>query len=275
MALKAVITAQEHGALQEGWKALYKQEGDAFILDAEGIDAHPATLSLKRALESERGISGAAARELKDLKDKLGDMSPDDARAALQRIQEIEEKSRLGEIPEKFKKQFDDAVAARIESIQKNHTNAIKGYEKQVADLNTQLQQSTGQLETLTIDGEVRTVAARKGLQDWAVEDAIMHARQLYRLKDGKPIPMRGDQIVFSGKKPGDPKPIDEWLDEKVTEKPGWLKPNGGGGSDHHRTNGGASGQFTLTREQARDRKTYVAMQEQARKAGQEVTISE
>lgn len=274
MAIKAVLTADEHGKLDDALKALYKQEGTVFVLDADGIDAHPATRSLKTALEGERTGRGEVTRQLNELKEKLGDLNPDEAREALKKIQDLEEKTRLGEIPEKFKKQFDDAVAVRVESITKNFDSQKKGFEKQIADLNQKLNDSTGQLETLTIDGEVRAAAARKGLQDWAVEDAIMHARTVYKLKDGKPMPMKGDQIIYSGKKPGDPKPIDEWLEEKVTEKPGWLKPNSGSGAEHSR-NGSGGGQFTISREDARNPQTYTRMKEEAKKAGKELQIAD
>jgi hypothetical protein len=105
------------------------------------------------------------------------------------------------------------------------------------------------------------------------VEDAILHARNTYRLQDGKPVPMRGDQILYSGKKPGDPMPIDEWLEQKTTEKPGWLKPNNGSSADKSRQGGG--GAFTLTREQARNPQLYQQTQEAAKKAGQELQVVE
>lgn len=274
MAIKAVITAEEYGALDAALKPLYKQEGNSYVADIDGIDAHPSTKSLKTALDAERSGRSDTTRQLNELKAKLGDMDPDEARDALKKIQELEEKSRLGEIPDKFKKQFDEAVAARVESIQKNFETQKKGFEKQVKDLETKLNESTGQLENLTIDGAVREAASKKGLHAWAIEDAVMHARKLYKLKDGKPVPLNGDQVVFSGKKPGDPKPIEEWLEEKITEKPGWVKESTGGGADHQRNNG-AGGQFVLTRAQARDVATYNRTKEAAKKVGQEVQILE
>lgn len=277
MAIKAVVTADEHAKLDDAIKALYKQEGTVFVLDADGIDAHPATRSLKNALDTERNNASNATRELAKLREQLGSDDPAEAAEALRKIKDMEEKAALGEIPEKFKQQFDKAVAVRVESITKNYEAQKKGYEKQIAELNDGLNKTNSQLEELTIDGEVRNVAAKKGLNDWAVEDAILHARRLYKLKDGKPVPLNGDQIVFSGKRPGDPKPIEEWLEEKVAEKPGWLKPNAGAGADNggQRKGGGGSGQFVLTREQARDPKTYNRMRDEAAKVGQEVMIAE
>lgn len=276
MALKAVLTADEHGKLDAALKGLYTLQGDAYVLDAEGIDVHPAARGLKTALESERTNSAKTARELKELREKLGDLTPEDARKAMDRIREIEDAQRVGDIPEKFKKQFDEAVAARVESMLRNAENQKKQYETKIAELEGTLQNAHGELETLKIDGAVREAAGKLGLNEWAVEDAVMHARGTYKLQDGKPVPMKGDQIIFSGKKPSDPKPIDEWLAEKVTEKPGWLKPNGGGGAGgDRRTGGGGTSQFTLTREQARNPKMYQQIQDAARKAGQELVITE
>jgi hypothetical protein len=271
MAIKAVVTAEEHAALADALKTLYRQEGNVFVLDAEGIDTHPATRSLKTALEGERTGRTEAARQLKELQEKLGTMDPEEAKAALAKIQELDEKARLGEIPEKLKPKFDEAVKLQVESISKNFETQKKGYEKQIADLKGELQGAKGQLESLTIDGAVRDAASKKGLQDWAIEDAILHARNTYKLQEGKPVPMKGDQIIYSGKKPGDPKPIDEWLEDMTASKPGWLKPNGGGGADKARA--GQGGQFTLTREQARNPQLYRQTQEQAKKAGQELQV--
>lgn len=273
MAIKATLTADEHGKLDAALKALYTQQGDLFVLDAEGIDTHPAARGLRTALDAERNNSAKAARELKELKDKLGDLSPEDAVAARKRIQEIEDAQRTGDIPEKFKKQFDDAVNARVEKMQRDFETQKNGFETKITELNDKLKAANGTLETLTIDGAVREAASKMGLHDWAVEDAVMHARTIYHLQDGKPVPMKGDQIVYSGKKPSEPLPIGEWLESKAQEKPGWLKPNGGGGAGGDRRVGGGGSQFTLTREQARDPKVYNSTKEAARKAGQELVV--
>jgi len=275
MGIKAVVTAEEHAALADALKPLYRQEGAVFVIDADGIDSHPATKSLKSALESERTGRSEITRQLNELKEKLGDMNPDEARDALKKIKDLEEAQRVGDIPEKFKQKFDEAVAARVESIQKNHATQVKGFERQITELQDKLKGANTQLENLTIDGEVRAVAAKKGLNEWAVEDAVMHARNMYRLVDGKPVPMKGDQIVYSGKKPGEAKPIDEWLEEKVQEKPGWLKPNSGSDTEQQRRRNGGGSQFTLTREQARNPEVYRQTKEAAKKAGQEVVIAD
>lgn len=276
MSLKAVLTAEEHGALDAALKGLYKQEGNAFVLDAEGIGDHPAAKSLKTALESERTNAAAKARELKELRDKLGDLSPEDARKALDRIREIEDAELTGKIPEKLRPQFDEAVNARVDKMQKDFENQKKGFENQIADLQGKLKGANDTLETLTIDHAVRDAAGKMGLHDWAVEDAVMHARTLYKLQDGKPVPMKGDQVVYSGKKPSDPLPIHEWLESKTQEKPGWLKPNSGSGGGSDRRSGGGSGsQFRLTREEARNPQKYREASEAAKKAGQQLEIIE
>jgi len=271
MGVKAVLTKQEFDAADAALKPLYKQDGERFIIDADGLDTHPFASSLRSALDNERGNRERAIRELNELKGKLGDLTPEDAVEARRKIRELEEKANMGEIPERFKEQFEKAVGTRTKSMQDEFENQKKAFERRHKELETQLKSTTETLATLTIDGEVRKAASEVGMHDWAIEDAVLHARQVYRMKDGKPIPMNGDQIIYA-KNATDPKPISEWLSDMVAKKPGWVRQSTGGGANNNQSRV-SGGKLLLTREQARDVRTYREAEDRAKKEGLELVV--
>jgi hypothetical protein len=274
MALKAVLPKTEYEGLDSTLKAFYKAEGDSFVLDLDGVDSHPSARSLKNALDTERNNRTKAARELQELKDKLGDLDPDEAKKALAKIKELEDKAAVGDVPEKFKEQFDKAVEARTKSVIADNETKLKAKDKRIQTLEEENKKLGGNLAEVTIDTEVRKAGAEAGLHDWAIEDAVLRARQLYRLKDGKPVPMEGDQIVY-GKNGSDPKPIAEWLGELVQKRSGWVKGSSGGGAENNGGRStGAGNAIVISREDARDTVKYRAAREKATKAGVELQIS-
>lgn len=279
MSLKAVITAAEHGAIDPAIKALYKQEGESFILDLEGTDNHPSVRNLRNALDGERTSRATKERELNELRSQLGDLKPEDARAAAARVRELEQQLNEGDVPAKFKEPFEKAVETRVASMRTDFENKEKGYVKIKTDLEQTNQQLTKQLEELMIDGAVRDAAVKAGIREQHVEDAIMHARQIYRVINGKVTPIKPgtkDEILY-GKNANEPKPIIEWLGDKIVEKPGWVKQSSGGGAGNGKGSGGGEGanQFQLTKEQARDTGLYRRTKAAAEKAGQTVTVVE
>src|SRR5688572_8010074 len=90
MALKAVITADEHTKLDEAMRLLYKADGDKFVLNIEGTDQHPDVRNLRGALDGERTSRATKEREIAELKAKLGDLDPEEARKAIARVKELE-----------------------------------------------------------------------------------------------------------------------------------------------------------------------------------------
>src|SRR5258708_24110814 len=64
MALKLKLTAEEHGKLDDGLKALYVKKDDGFVLDAD-LPQPEDVSGLKSALEKERTESRKAREALK------------------------------------------------------------------------------------------------------------------------------------------------------------------------------------------------------------------
>lgn len=258
MALKKTIAALTE--VDEALRTLYVEKDGKFLLDLEGED--DAGAELKVALEKERRSRSAAEKALKDLKSQLGDMDPEKAKEALRMIAELEEKNLLGE------GKFEEAVSKRVERI------AAEGKLREDA-LAAESKQLRGQLEELLIDNGIRSVAAKAGILPTAIDDAVLFGKTVWRLKDGKPVPMKGEEILY-GKEPNQPMTMEEWISERAKDRAHWFGASTGGGAQGSAQNGrAAGGTVTITRDQAKNPAAYRAAKEQAQKAGAELAISE
>lgn len=277
--MKAVITKDEHAALDETMKGLYKETNGKFYLVIEGIEEHEGAIGLKSALDAERKAQAKASAELSELKKKLGDLDPDAARDALKRIKELEQQTEEGDIPKQFAAQFEKAVNARVKSMQTDWEKKEKSYTDQIAKLENDTKSLGGQLEEVTIADQVRAEAQKAGLHDWAVEDAVMHARGVYKLENGKPVPKDKDGSIIYGKKAGEAKPISEWMSDMVTAKPGWVKDSGGGGGNNNGRDNGMNkvgNKVVVSRKAIRDNpREYERVKAEAAKTGAAIEFSE
>lgn len=265
MALKAVLASKaDVDALPETLRGLYRESNGKFVLDAEGVED---VTGLRTALDKERNNAGELDKALKALKAQFEGLDPAKAREALKQIESLEDKKLIeaGKI--------DELLAQRTERLRADHESQVKAFNKQIDDLKGGTTKLTSQLSELLIDNAVRAAATKLGVQDTAVEDAVLSAKQLYQIRDGKPVPLRNDQIVF-GKDANSPMPIDEWLGGMTKDRPHWFKPSGGAGAP---PNGGKSGGGTghvITADQARDPIAYRAARDAAAKAGVELQIA-
>jgi ElaB/YqjD/DUF883 family membrane-anchored ribosome-binding protein len=259
MTLKRALAAITD--VDEALRSLYVEKDGQFVLDVEGGDDLKAAGT--QALANERKARAAAEKALKDLKAQLGDMDPVKAKEAIRIIAELEEKNLLGE------GKFEEAVAKRVERI------AAEGKTREDA-LNSETKGLRSQLEELLIDNGIQAVAIKAGIIPTAVDDAVRYAKTIWRLKEGKPVPMKGDDILY-GKEPNQPMTMDEWISERAKDRPHWFGPSSGGGATGSAQNGRAAvgGTITLSREQAKDRAAYLAAKEQAEKAGAQLVIQQ
>lgn len=131
MPLKSKLTSEEFEGLADALKEHYKEEGESYVLDAEGF-ADPAKLAEFR--DSNRGLK----RELDGLKkkfEKFGDLDPDKAREALAKLEE------MGDDPPKPpKKPAGDPNDARIKSL-----------EEKLAGMTTQLTEKDQKLDRKSV----------------------------------------------------------------------------------------------------------------------------
>jgi len=220
MALKAILDSLD--SVPEGLKEHYKKGDDGkFRLDAEGVED---VTGLKSALEKERNERKTTAQTLSQLKEQLGDLDPVKAREALKKLQEIEDKKLIdaGKI--------DEVVAQRMERATQDFETQKKAFNGQIEAISKDRDSLHGRLSELLIDGALRDAALKANVRPEAVDDAILLGKTVYRIKDGQPIPMKGDEVLY-GKDANKPLPMDEWLQGLMQSKPHWFGASAGGGA--------------------------------------------
>lgn len=245
-------------------KALYVEKDGKFLLDVDGGVAGPDQAG---ALDKERKRARELEKTLNDLRKNLEGLDPAKAREALATLRQLEEKGDLAELPEALQTKVDAIVRKRTERMAADYQEKLAAAEGQVKTLN-------GRLEELLIDNGLRTAAAKSGVKPSAIDDVVLYGRTQWKLdKDGKPVPMKGDEVLYGkdGKTPMSP---DEWLADRSTDRPHWFEPSTGGGAKGSGARPGPGNSVHLTREQAQDPRLYRAAKEQAAKAGVDLTIA-
>lgn len=225
--LKAVVTKLDE--VEEPLRSLYVEKNGKFVLDADGVED---VTGLKNALEAQKEAERKARREFDELKLKIGDMDPDKARAALKRMQELEDKTLLDE------GKVEELIATRTERMRTDHDNQVKGFNTKIQELETSNTTLNKTLSEVLIDNALRAAASNLGVRATAMEDVILRGRQIWKLKDGKPTPFSGEQVIF-GKNPNEPMSMDEWLGEMHTKAPHWFEGSNGSGSGNKPGGGG------------------------------------
>ena len=272
MALKAVVTKDEHAALPDATRAFYKAEGESFILDAEGLDTHPTTKGLKTALDAERTGRSSITAELSELKKKFEGIDSEAAREALAKLKDLERAALEGDIPDKFKGEFEKAVTARVKGITDDYDAKLKASNTKVETLTAENRDLNQKLSNLTIGNEVRSAGSKLGMHDWAIEDAVLHAQTGgWSLdKDAKPVLHEAGSVVYG--KDGAKKSIEEWMTELAKKRPGWVKPSTGSGAENGGQGTRQEGKVMwVPREVGRDREAFRAVEAKAKEKGLEI----
>lgn len=225
MALKAKLTKAEHDALAEPLKEHYKASGDDYVLDAEGVED---VSGLKSALEKEK-------KERRELKTKLEaeaarfkDIDPERARAALAKVQEIDEKHLIdqGEFDRLLKKRSDE-------------------FEAKEAEKDRLIAENQKRLDTFELINPVRDALLKAGVMPDRIEDAVVAASRFVKLDDKRKVVVLDNDSDPSGKT------LDEFASTEFKESKPWLyAATGAGGSGAPANSTGNGGKKAITRKE-------------------------
>lgn len=230
-------------SVDESIKNFYTQTDDGkYRLDLDGYEDPK---GLKSALEKERQAAKEASKAVKELQEKYKGIDPDKVKSLLSKLENDEEAKLLAE------GKIDEVVNKRIEKQRAE-------LERQVKDALTKSEQAelrAKNFEQQVLDNAIRAAAAKAGLHQHAIEDALFRARTMFQLdENGNAIQIDsdGESVVLGkdGKSPYNPL---EWLEEMKEKAPHWYPAsNSGGGS------GGNTG--TGSKHNTRTRSQFEAM---------------
>ncbi len=124
------------------------------------------------------------------------------------------------------------------------------------------------QLEGLMIDASVRDNAIKNGVASTAIDDVLLRAKAIFKLKDGQAIPYDSDGNVKFSNGSSNPMTVEEWVKGLNEVAPHLFSPSSGSGSQHGIKAGIDSN--TITRG-AFDGMSHLARSEFAKKGGKVV----
>lgn len=207
MSLKAVV--EDINAVPEALREFYTEQDGKYMLPVEGLVP-------KSKLDEFRANNISLAQERDALRQRFEGIDPEKARELLAKAQAEQDKKLIdaGKV--------DELVAQRVEAMRKD-------FETQLSGETTKSQKLETQLEVLLIDGAIRDAAARAGVRPTAVEDVLLRGRNLFKLVDGKAVPMQGNDVMYG--KSGEAMKMDEWLAGLADSAPHLFEPSRGGGA--------------------------------------------
>ena len=222
-------------SVPEALRGEYEETADkkGFQLKVEGTDdAAP----VRKALGDERKAREAAEKKLKDFEG----LDPEELRALKARIEGDEElqliqKGDKEKLRERWtgnmKKDFEKQLKARDEKITASETKAAR-------------------LAARALDNAIREALSKSDLHPYAVEDALLHARNEFTLdENGDVVKLDKDGGVVMGKS-GSPFSPQEWIEGKRESRPHWFPASGTGGGAQQQDRRSSTNSKTIKRSQ-------------------------
>lgn len=234
MKLKPVINSIND--VKEEYRELYAERDGKWYLDVEGMVE-------KAKLDEFRNNNITLANELKQFKD-LG-LDFNELKEASETARKVREKELVdaGDI--------ETLVKERLQSTNQQHEQALKA-------VTTQLEAANSQLSVLMIDNVVRTHSTKAGVLPTAVDDVLLRARSVFKVKDGNIIATGPDGKPLYNKAGAD-LTVEEYVtDLSKSAAHLFASSEGSGATRHQQGGGGAQDRNNLS---ARD-KMKVGLQE-------------
>lgn len=170
---------------------------------------------------------------MKDL-EKYKDLNPEKYQELLQLQRQREEKELLD------KGEIDTVVANRVQTMKAEMQATID----QLTGSNTGMLR---QLETLMIDNTVRAAATKSGVRPEAVDDVLLRAKTMFKIKDGQVVSTDEKGEIRYGKDGTTPLGIEEWAGSLKSNAPHLFLGSNGGGAGGGINGGSPSGRQATT----------------------------
>lgn len=234
------VDSEAHAKLPDPVKALYVEADGKFRLDVDGVED---VTGLKSSLTASREDTRKAKEEARKIAERYKGVD-------VERYNEIMARLDNEDDQKAFKEGGIDSLVKR------KLAKTEEGYKKAIDDLTKSkdteidgLKKKTSKYEVRVLGDHVRSAAAKAGMHATAMDDAVLHARNMFILDDeANAVMLDEDQKPVLGKG-GKPYSVDEWIEEMKEKKPHWF-PAGNTGSGAPGGDRGAGGAKTLTRSQ-------------------------
>lgn len=215
-------TIEDIQTVPEALRTFYEEQDGKYTLSVEGMVP-------KAKLDEFRANNINLARERDALRQQYEGIDPQKARNLLEKYQKEQDRKLIdaGKV--------DELLTQRVEAMRTDYESQLQTEAKKSQTLQVQL-------EGLLIDGAIRDEAAKAGIRSSAIEDVLLRGRSVFRLVEGKAVPMHGDDIIFD--KTGEAMSMGEWLRGLATSAPHLFEPSRGAGAAGGASTSSMSGKF-------------------------------
>ncbi len=174
----------------------------------------------------------ALAPTLQRMKSLVGEeMDLDAFEQDIAGMREIAQKVKDGELTTSG--EIEKAVAERLENVKAGFEQNNKAERDGRIKAEGERDEARAELAKTNVNNAITAavVAPDSGVRPDALADILQRAAGIFVWKDGKPVPMKGESIIYGGdgSEPMTPK---EWLVKLRDEAPYFFAGNGGGGAD-------------------------------------------
>lgn len=226
-------------SVPEALRDQYVEANGKFRLNVEGYE-DPA--GLKSALQKERDAAKTYEKQVKAW-GSLG-KTPEEIQELLRKQQELEDKELID------KKEFDKLFEKRTERLKSD-------YDKKLQEALATAEQASKRAQAFqgrVLDDAIRAAAAKAGIHQHAIDDALFRARSMFALdENGQAVQLGDDGKPVLGKDGKTPFTPLEWLEGMKEKAPHWFPASasgGGSGGSGAGAGSGAKGNWGGTREE-------------------------
>lgn len=204
MSLKFQIEKLEDVA--ENLRSLYTPHEGKFFLDVDGAVS-------REKLDEFRTNNITLKQQL----DALKDLDPTEYK----RLKALETSLKKGQTVDAA--EVDRIVGERVKEL-------TQEYEGKLTEAQTNLQSTNSRLESVMVDSVVKDVAAKTGALPQALDDVLMRAKIVFKVKDGALIAQNANGQPLYDKDGTSPLSVDSWVKNLKASAPHlFIQPKGSG----------------------------------------------
>jgi hypothetical protein len=235
--MKAVYASLDE--VPEALRAEYEDKGGSFVLKVDGD--HPAFVG---ALTEARSAADDAKQKLTSFREnnvkllkEIGASSFEEGVEKLKTLKSVDPaeyarlKARTADLEGQGIRTSEDVQRIFLEKTKTQVEAAVAPLQKKLNEIGERERAANEKLARTTLENALRDAATKAGVDDRALPDFLSRGLNVFTLKDGQVVALRGDTPVFSRRKPGEVLSPEEWANDLSGDAPHLFRPSKGGGA--------------------------------------------
>lgn len=189
MALKTILDSLD--GVDDAFKDQYEERDGKFVLQIEGIDDHPAVVSLRNGHSNSKRERDEARRKLTEAEGKLRNIPEDFDLAEWERLKAEEEARQADPDNKDVRKQVETAVQANTRQLTARHEAQLKAKDEIIAEKDQTIESLGGDLRRSLVEDGLTKALVKAG-----VKPTLMKAAQRMFQDDVEVVEEDGKRVA-------------------------------------------------------------------------------